>query len=98
ITTGEGGMVVAQSVGLLDKARRLKGQGVSPTREYWHDILGFNFRMTNVCAAIGVAQLEMVDTILEKKRRVATWYQTKLRGQPVKMQSEVADTKHSYWM
>jgi perosamine synthetase len=98
ITTGEGGMVVAQSVDLLDKARRLKGQGVSPTREYWHDILGFNFRMTNVCAAIGVAQLEMVDTILEKKRRVATWYQAKLRGQPVKMQSEVADTKHSFWM
>src|SRR5207244_1908337 len=41
---------------------------------------------------------EMVDTILEKKRQVAEWYQAKLRGQPVEMQSEVADSKHSFWM
>ena len=98
ITTGEGGMVVASDARVAERVIRLKSQGVSPTREYWHDILGFNFRMNNVSAAIGLAQLEMVDAILEKKRRVAAWYQAKLRGQPLEMQGEVADTRHSFWM
>jgi perosamine synthetase len=98
ITTGEGGMVVAQDGAVLDRVKHLKGQGVSPTREYWHDVLGFNYRMNNICAAIGLAQLEMVDTILEKKRRVAGWYRDKLRHLPLELQTEVEGTRHSFWM
>ena len=98
ITTGEGGMVVAKDEEVLDRVTHLRGQGVSPTREYWHDVLGFNYRMNNICAAIGLAQLEMVGTILEKKRRVAEWYRQKLRDQPLEFQTEVEGTRHSFWM
>jgi perosamine synthetase len=98
ITTGEGGMVVAKEEQVLDRVTHLRGQGVSPTREYWHDVLGFNYRMNNICAAIGLAQLERVDTILEKKRCVAAWYREKLRDQPLVLQTEVEGTRHSFWM
>jgi perosamine synthetase len=98
ITTGEGGMVVAKEPELVDRVRHLKGQGVSQVKEYWHDVLGFNYRMSNISAAIGLAQLEKVDTILEKKRCVAEWYRQKLRDQPLALQTEVEGTRHSFWM
>jgi len=98
ITTGEGGMVVAKDAKLLDRVRHLKGQGVSPVLEYWHDVLGFNYRMNNICAAIGLAQLEMADTIMEKKRCIAEWYREKLHGEPLELQTEVEGTRHSFWM
>lgn len=98
ITTGEGGMVVAQSRAVFDKAYLLKNQGVSPTREYWHDTVAYNYRMTNICAAIGLAQLENADTILAKKRQVAAWYQEGLQGLPLKTHDEIPGTRHSHWM
>ena len=58
ITTGEGGMVVAADPTLHRKALKLRGQGLADDREYWHDVVGFNFRMTNICAAIGLAQFD----------------------------------------
>ena len=54
ITTGEGGMVVTNNKKLFNLALRLKGQGLAKNREYWHDIVGYNYRMTNICAAIGL--------------------------------------------
>jgi perosamine synthetase len=98
ITTGEGGMVTSASADLVDRVSHLKAQGVSPTREYWHDELAFNFRMSNICAAIGLAQLEMADEILKKKRRVAHWYQVKLRDQPLELHREAEGSTHSFWM
>ncbi|MGA2212507.1 MAG: DegT/DnrJ/EryC1/StrS family aminotransferase [Bryobacteraceae bacterium] len=98
ITTGEGGMVVSQDKTLLERAGHLKGQGVSPVQEYWHDVLGFNYRMSNICAAIGLAQLEMAGAILEKKQCVAKWYRDKLRSQPLELQAEAEGTRHSFWM
>ena len=50
ITTGEGGMVIAQDGALAERMRTVRGQGQSPTRRYWHEVLGFNYRMTNVVA------------------------------------------------
>ena len=81
ITTGEGGMVVTNDAGLAARCRHLRGQGVSATRTYWHDVVGFNYRMTNVAAAIGCAQLERVgngtrilcsasDTALPRRHRI----------------------------
>lgn len=70
ITTGEGGMVVANNAETIDRAFHLKNQGVSSTREYWHDVLAYNYRMTNICAAIGLAQLEKADEILEKSDKL----------------------------
>jgi len=70
ITTGEGGMVVAKSSELLARAYHLKTQAVSPVQEYWHDAVGYNYRMTNICAAIGLAQLENATAVLEKSDRL----------------------------
>jgi perosamine synthetase len=98
ITTGEGGMVVAKKKEVLERAYLLKNQGVSPAREYWHDVVAYNYRMTNICAAIGLAQLEQATDILAKKRQVAAWYREGLRGLPLSCHSEVPDTIHSFWM
>jgi perosamine synthetase len=98
ITTGEGGMVVSNDSATIARAAYLKSQAVSPTREYWHDEIGFNFRMTNICAAIGVAQLEQADAVIEAKRRLAAWYREDLEGLSLTFQVEQPDTVHTYWM
>lgn len=98
ITTGEGGMVVTTRKDLLDNAYHLKTQGVSPDREYWHDVVAYNYRMTNICAAIGVAQLEHADSIIEKKRQIADWYKAGLQGLPLSTHDEIENTRHSCWM
>lgn len=98
ITTGEGGMVVMSTQELHDKAYHLKTQGVSASREYWHDVVAYNYRMTNICAAIGVAQMEHADSIIAKKREIAEWYRHGLRGLPLQTHDEVDGTRHSYWM
>lgn len=98
ITTGEGGMVVSKEVALIERAYHLKNQGVSKAREYWHDVLAYNYRMTNICAAIGLAQLEEADSIIARKRQIAYWYQEGLCGLPLKVHEELPETKHSFWM
>jgi perosamine synthetase len=98
ITTGEGGMVVTGDDTLHDRMTHFKGQGLAKHREYWHDVIGYNYRMTNICAAIGLAQLEQADSFLAKKHQVAEWYQRELQGSPVTLQDEVGDVRHSYWM
>ena len=98
ITTGEGGMVVTRDKTLIERVRHLKGQGLAAHREYWHDIVGYNYRMTNVAAAIGVAQLERASEFIARKREIARQYSEGLRRLPVQMQPEVAGTFHSYWM
>lgn len=98
ITTGEGGMVVCREQALHQRACHLKSQGVSSEREYWHDTLAYNYRMTNICAAIGLAQLEQADVILRQKRQVAMSYQEQLQGLPLVMHAEAPGTCHSFWM
>lgn len=100
VTTGEGGMVVFNDRLLFEKARRLKGQGVDPGRAYWHDMIGYNFRMTNLAASIGLAQLERIDTILEKKREIAKLYRQKLSHLPICFQAEEEEEGviSSHWM
>lgn len=98
ITTGEGGMVVTNDDTLYDRAMHLKGQGLAKYRQYWHDIVGYNYRMTNICAAIGLAQLEQADGFIEKKRQVASWYREFLANTPVQFHDEIGNVVHSYWM
>lgn len=98
ITTGEGGMVVCKDANVFEKACHLKSQGVSKNKEYWHDVLAYNYRMTNICAAIGLAQLEQADSIIAKKRQVADWYRETLIGLPLSMHEEQRGTRHSFWM
>lgn len=98
ITTGEGGMVVTKLADVHAKACLLKNQGVSLTRQYWHDVIGYNYRMTNISAAIGLAQLEQADLIIEKKRHIAKLYREGLCGLPLVTHDETAGTIHSFWM
>lgn len=98
ITTGEGGMVCTHDDALADLSFRIKGQGLAKSQEYFHDIIGYNYRMTNICAAIGCAQLERIDDILKNKGRVAKNYIKNLKGLPVEYHKEIGNVKHSYWM
>jgi perosamine synthetase len=99
ITTGEGGMVATNTAALADKVTSLKGQGLAKGKEYWHDVLGYNYRMTNICAAIGVAQLERIDLFERRKQKIAKLYESlfeKIEG--VTFHKKVGDVNHSYWM
>ena len=98
ITTGEGGMVTTNDAMIAERARHLKGQGLAKDREYWHDVVGYNYRMTNICAAIGVAQLERIENILDRKRQLAKQYGSGLQGTPYVIQPESSNVRHSYWM
>ena len=98
ITTGEGGMVVTNNKVLYEKAKFLKSQAVSMEKEYWHDEIGYNYRMTNLTAAIGVAQLERADEIIYKKRQILEIYKNELIGLPIKFQNEDNNSFNTYWM
>ena len=78
ITTGEGGAVVTNDSRLAEKMRLFRGQGMDPARRYWFPVIGYNYRMTNIAAAIGLAQLERVEEHLAARRRVAGWYEQRL--------------------
>ena len=77
---------------------KLKGQGLADNREYWHDIVGYNYRMTNICAAIGLAQLELIDETLQRKKEIAEYYRKSFEGLPIEFHQEQANVSHSYWM
>ena len=99
ITTGEGGMVVTHCKKLHETVKKLRGQGLAKDREYWHDVIGYNYRMTNICAAIGLAQLEQIEDILEKKRAIAKQYKKYFENSSVIFHAQAKKHAfHSYWM
>ncbi|MCL1801322.1 MAG: DegT/DnrJ/EryC1/StrS family aminotransferase [Promicromonosporaceae bacterium] len=82
ITTGEGGAVTTNDAALAERLRILRGQGMDPARRYWFPVVGFNFRMTNVAAAIGTAQYEQFDDFLARRDVLAAKYDALLGGTP----------------
>jgi perosamine synthetase len=80
ITTGEGGMCVTADSEIDRRLRNLRDHGMRPERRYWHEEVGFNYRLTNVCAAIGVAQLEAIHRFLERRKEIGLAYQAGLIG------------------
>jgi perosamine synthetase len=98
ITTGEGGMVTTNDETLFDRAVHFKGQGLAKHRQYWHDVVGYNYRMTNICAAIGLAQLEQADHFVQQKQRVAARYAAGLEGSGLDWHRAAPDVFHTYWM
>ena len=74
ITTGEGGMVVFRDPVVAQRARVLRDHGMNPQKKYWHDHAGFNFRMTNMQAGIGLAQMERIDELIGRRRQLFRWY------------------------
>lgn len=98
VTTGEGGAVIAHDPQLAARLRKVKGQGQSLNRRYWHDELGFNYRMTNICAAIGTAQMERLPQILARKQAIADLYQSELAGNLFTFQQTAEDVRSSNWL
>ena len=88
ITTGEGGMCTTNSDFYYQKMLLLRDHGMSPKKKYWHDIVGFNFRMTNLQAAIGCAQLEKIDDILKRNSIIESRYKEILKEQNIQWQSD----------
>ncbi len=80
ITTGEGGALVTKNKDLALKAKMLRGHGMSTQKKYWHEDFGYNYRLTNVQAAIGLAQLERIEYFLEKRRKILNWYKEDLEA------------------
>lgn len=99
ITTGEGGMCLTNSDFLATRMKTLRDHGMNPTRRYWHDEVGFNYRMTNLQAAIGVAQLSKIDEFIEKKRQLVGWYNAELAESPcIVTPCEMPWARSVYWM
>jgi perosamine synthetase len=74
ITTGEGGMVTTNDPALAARCRKLRDHAMPLERRYWHDEVGFNYRMTNLQAAVGAAQMKRVDAVIQRKREIARLY------------------------
>jgi perosamine synthetase len=80
VTTGEGGMVLTNDAELAERCRRLRNLDFDVERRYIHEELGWNLRMSNLQAAVGVAQLEHIQETLRRKRRIGARYQRRLSG------------------
>jgi perosamine synthetase len=99
IATGEGGMVTTDDDALAARVRLLRGQGMDPVRRYWFPVVGYNYRMMNIPAAIGLAQLERAGWHTSRRREVAASYMRLLgdaRG--LDWQAEREWARHAYWM
>lgn len=97
VTTGEGGAVTTDDDDLAERLRLMRGQGMDPQRRYWFPVVGFNYRMTNLAAAIGVAQLERVDRMLAARQEVARTYERELGGH-VEFLTSVPGTDPVDWL
>jgi perosamine synthetase len=97
ITTGEGGMVVTNDHHLDAVMRTYRGQGMDPNRRYWHDVVGYNYRMANVPAAIGLAQLERFEQHAAMREEVAEAYRFYMPYE-FKFQEVLPNTRSSNWM
>jgi len=99
ITTGEGGMVTTNNRELARLAWNLRDHAFSHERHFWHKYIGFNYRMTNLQAAVGLAQVEQLDGFVAARRRNALEYNCRLHGVPgIRTPAEAPWAKNVYWM
>lgn len=102
LTTGEGGMLVTNDESILEKAKVLNDHGRNPkdpkNKMFWMRDYGYKYKMSNVQAAIGAAQIERIEELVAKKRQIFKWYAELLKDVPGKMNPEHVGTKNSYWL
>lgn len=99
ISTGEGGMCLTNDKKLAEKITLLKDQGMDPDKHYWHYAIGFNYRMTNLQAAVGAAQIEKLDNFIRIRRKIAGVYHSLLKDiKGVVLPPEMPWAKHVYWV
>lgn len=99
LTTGEGGMITTDDEDFYNKCKYLRDHAMSKEKRYWHTMPGFNFRMTNIQAAIGCAQLERANSIMAKRQDIFNWYQSYLTGIEGIRLNQTADwATNAYWL
>lgn len=98
ITTGEGGACVTSRPELHERMAFLRDHGMDKKKRYWHDEVGFNYRMTSLQAAVGLAQMERIGELLAAKRRNAALYREGLAGLGIETSGELPGLSSSFWM
>ena len=100
LSTGEGGMFVTRDIDLYEHVLTLSSHGIvrGQTKQFWPEMVGFKYKMSNIQAALGCAQMERIDKLIEGKRRVFEAYREGLAGLPLKMNPEPASGQNGYWM
>jgi perosamine synthetase len=99
ITTGEGGMCLTQSKEIDEKLKVLRDHGMSKTKRYWHDFVGMNYRMTNIQAAIGVAQVEQMHFFIKRRSEIRNLYEENLeKNKLFQSQPLLPDRKSITWL
>jgi len=99
ITTGEGGMITSNDEIFYERAKYLRDHAMSPSRRYWHTEVGYNYRLTNIQAALGLAQIERIDELIYKKRKIYKWYKESLEGlKGISLNPEMVWAKSVFWM
>lgn len=78
VTTGQGGMITVSSRKLYQELKKLNNYYFSPVRHFWHQKIGYNFKLSNLQAAVGLAQMEHIEEILDKKKQISDWYRESL--------------------
>ena len=99
ITTGEGGMIVTNNKDLADRVKLFRGQGMDLHKRYWFNLVGYNYRLTNMQAAVGCAQLERIDELINQKRENAKLYNKLLKSATnFSLHNEKKGNFNTYWM
>lgn len=99
ITTGEGGMLTTNDREFYQRAKRLRDHAMSPQRRYFHEQIGFNYRITNLQAALGVAQLERIDDFLGRRTEIMDWYNSAIAlTDSVRLNRVKNWAKSAFWM
>jgi len=101
ITTGEGGMVVTKNKKIFEKIVKLKSQGLNIFKKnnyYNHEVVGYNYRMTNICASIGLAQLKRINSLIKRKQEINSLYNKFLKSTNLSFQKNDKNCKNTYWL
>jgi perosamine synthetase len=99
ISTGEGGMLLLRDRDQYQRAKLLRDHAMDPLRRYYHPEIGYNYRMTNIQAALGVAQMEYVDATIARKTQIAQWYLKELKGvSGIQLPQELPGSRHAHWL
>lgn len=99
ITTGEGGMITTNDERLFRRAKSLRDHAMDPSRRYWHRERGYNYRMTNLQAALGLAQMEKIEKFIEQRTLIMHWYRESIAtSAAVRLNHQSNWAKSAYWM
>ena len=99
MTTGEGGMLLTNNDSTFKKVSKIANQGRSDTKPLWNDEIGLKYKISNIQAALGLAQLERLEEFVEKKRKIFSWYKKRLYDiDGIRMNTELPKTRNSFWM